>query len=95
MSDLIERLEAIASGADIRDDQAEDLRKAATRIRELEADRGVLMKFVAELKAERDAIEAATIERCAQEAEWFINIERFTARAVAQRIRNLAKPNAS
>ena len=55
MSDLIERLIAIADGADLREDQQEELRQAAARIKELEA--------------ERDAIEAqtkaATYEKCA------------------------------
>ena len=46
-------------------------------------------------QAEASAIRAKTIEDAAQTAEWFINIEKFTARAVAARIRALAQSSTS
>jgi hypothetical protein len=48
-------------------------------------------ELLRELGASTAAIAAKTIEECAKEAEWFLNVEKFTAGAVAQRIRALAQ----
>jgi hypothetical protein len=77
MSDLIERL------LNPRSFDHEALRKeAAARIRELEAE-------LDRLRAEKAAIEAATIERCAQVADddW------DSPKRIANAIRALAKAN--
>jgi hypothetical protein len=71
MSDLIERLEERAAKANNPRD-ALYLRKAAARIRDLEADlkqhqelNAAEHEFLLQVTAERDAIEAATIRDCA------------------------------
>lgn len=76
------------------------------RISELEAERDVLMGRVSDFDVDRsetlmiaqslqqdqiDSIRNKTIEECAEEALWFLNVEKFTAKAVANRIRALAK----
>jgi hypothetical protein len=81
---------------------SEIIKEQDKRIRELEAERDAVVKdaikaalawkaeSVAACDAACDAIRAKTIEECAEAAEWFVNVEKFTARAVAHRIRALA-----
>jgi hypothetical protein len=95
-AEIIERMEKwadvlnIPSGPFVND----DLRLAATRIRELEAALEEPNAVVAEAIAERDAIEAATIERCAAMADWFHNVDEYNYADIAFRIRAL-KPSSS
>ena len=91
MSDLIERLERIPADLEWIEDKGshrrlaigEDVRKAAARIKELEAECQRLLAVSTELGDERDAIEAATIQKCIAEC---------VCSSCAEYIRALAKP---
>jgi hypothetical protein len=95
-SDLIKRLEAVAEYGGTHLDGL--WTEAATCIKELVAERakwkaaagsGPLADLSQEASASRDAIKAAEIERCAEAAEWFHNVERYDYRDIAKRIRAL------
>jgi len=73
-------------------------KEAADEIERLRAELDAAKSFMEQderdydtLRAEFDALEAATIERCAMAAEWFSNVEKFTAADVAKRIRAAIK----
>jgi hypothetical protein len=58
---------------------------------EIRSERDAQIELSAKLVNGASAMRMKTIEECAEAAEWFINVEKFTAREVAHRIRALAQ----
>jgi len=78
-----------------RDASRSETERLTNLCAEARADRDLWEKLARAKEGAADAIRAKTIEDAAQTAEWFINIEKFTARAVAARIRALAHTDES